>query len=480
MIQHILNKFSIDSFFNIFSNYSTDSISDIIYISLFTIFFTGFAFVVIQFLKFRSLQKLIILPLKTKSNQSEAISTISKNIAINKRFNSEWENYKSNLYNPQNSNSYCSKTTAKNYFIHSTLSPKIFHNKTLPIIPSTLTAIGVLGTFGGLLLSLKGISLIGDFETITLSVNNVLHGASTAFKTSFTGISLSLVFNLFYRYIIGEINKGIQNINTSLDQRFPVTQIEDHFLSIATSTYLTSKATSDLGKEIGSNIEQVLTKAIKDMSDNMAEVLDSKLQETFSQVTALNEKLLSKLLNEFVEKFSQIAEQPGKDMLSVLKLLHKRGEEINSMIHHWNKEITKTVDGIADTNQSFISTTEKKIVSLSKSSDQLFKKLSTLIHDLDKKNHDLHSRYDDTLNALGQTNSSINETTNKFNKSIEIFNNINETYKKILVSLQNNTQNSLERIDDVASSLLLITQNINHLEQVYSKIDFPEDEFNAF
>ncbi len=65
-------------------------------------------------------------------------------------------------------------------------------------IPGTLTGLGILGTFIGLIVGIRGIG----FSTVNAalsSVQTLLAGIQVAFYTSISGVILSLVFNLIYR-----------------------------------------------------------------------------------------------------------------------------------------------------------------------------------------------------------------------------------------------------------------------------------------
>lgn len=65
-------------------------------------------------------------------------------------------------------------------------------------IPGTLTGLGILGTFLGLIIGIRGIG----FSTVNAalsSVQTLLEGIQVAFYTSIAGVILSLLFNFVYR-----------------------------------------------------------------------------------------------------------------------------------------------------------------------------------------------------------------------------------------------------------------------------------------
>lgn len=65
-------------------------------------------------------------------------------------------------------------------------------------IPGSLTGLGILGTFIGLIIGIRGIGF-SSVEIALTSVQTLLSGIQVAFYTSIAGMILSLVFNLIYR-----------------------------------------------------------------------------------------------------------------------------------------------------------------------------------------------------------------------------------------------------------------------------------------
>lgn len=66
-------------------------------------------------------------------------------------------------------------------------------------IPETLTGIGILGTFVGLII---GVGRIGfsSVQAAVTSLQTMINGIEIAFYTSIVGIILSILFNLTYKY----------------------------------------------------------------------------------------------------------------------------------------------------------------------------------------------------------------------------------------------------------------------------------------
>ncbi len=65
-------------------------------------------------------------------------------------------------------------------------------------IPGTLTGLGILGTFIGLIIGIRGIGF-SSVDIALSSVQTLLSGIQVAFYTSIAGVILSLLFNMIYR-----------------------------------------------------------------------------------------------------------------------------------------------------------------------------------------------------------------------------------------------------------------------------------------
>ena len=76
-------------------------------------------------------------------------------------------------------------------------------------VSSTLTAMGLLGTFLGLITGVSGVAFGTLQETVT-GIENLLKGLTVAFYTSIVGVILSIVFNAIYRVVWNMMLRSLQ------------------------------------------------------------------------------------------------------------------------------------------------------------------------------------------------------------------------------------------------------------------------------
>lgn len=75
-------------------------------------------------------------------------------------------------------------------------------------IPGVLTALGILGTFLGLVLGLRSFDF-SNADQMTSSVEALVSGLNVAFYTSIYGVTLSILYNLVFRRIVTDLNKNL-------------------------------------------------------------------------------------------------------------------------------------------------------------------------------------------------------------------------------------------------------------------------------
>ena len=88
-------------------------------------------------------------------------------------------------------------TDIEDYINEDILALRSWQNVVIQV-PGTLTGLGILGTFIGLIIGIRGIGF-SSVDIALTSVQTLLSGIQVAFYTSIAGMILSLLFNIIYR-----------------------------------------------------------------------------------------------------------------------------------------------------------------------------------------------------------------------------------------------------------------------------------------
>lgn len=92
-------------------------------------------------------------------------------------------------------------------------------------IPGTLTGLGLLGTFIGLITGISSIE-VSSVDAALTSIQSLFGGIQVAFYTSISGVILSILFNIMYK-ILWNIMVGDLGMFTTLFQRNVIPSVEE-------------------------------------------------------------------------------------------------------------------------------------------------------------------------------------------------------------------------------------------------------------
>lgn len=177
------------------------------------------------------------------------------------------------------------------------------------LVPSTLSSLGILGTFVGIFVGL----LDFDIRTINKSVPVLLEGLKVAFGTSILGLATALVFRVLRPVISRNIaieDASAQDVINAIDQMKRQASVADE----------TNRAGFD-------NIKRALT------DDGDSSVV-GQLQRLRANFTDL-EKVTSSGFNAQIKEFKEFAEHMSKAFSDAII------KELQSVIREFNEKISE-------------------------------------------------------------------------------------------------------------------------------------------
>ena len=186
------------------------------------------------------------------------------------------------------------------------------------LIPGTMTGLGILGTFVGLVLGVGGFDT-STTDAVMVSITHLLGGMSTAFLTSIVGVLLSLAFSHIYK-------KSSDSTNQSLEDF--VTAFHDKNLDGSSSN-----AENQL---LG--YQQQQTELMKNFATVVSEAVSTSIANTMrTELVPIFDEMKST-----VKEFSEIASQQQKDGLD--KVVQKFIQEMDKSLGEQFTELAKTID----------------------------------------------------------------------------------------------------------------------------------------
>ena len=246
------------------------------------------------------------------------------------------------------------------------------------LVPGLLTALGILGTFLGLVFSINGFSLISS-EALEQALANIVGGMNVAFYTSIYGVALSILFNLVYKNHQKEFLNSLYDLQAATEEYFSGEtsgEMEQQILTQMRTANANldelkeiwkSEFAEEIGETLGASLEPVfedITKALnrvigdfrEEQSVSLQNVVEMFVQRMYlildSHINnlALSVDKLSKSQNDMSEEMRLLLQEIGKtandtkkvnnDSAVILKKFEQYMDKINDMVSVANKTFT--------------------------------------------------------------------------------------------------------------------------------------------
>ena len=145
-------------------------------------------------------------------------------------------------------------------------------------LPGIFVALGIFGTFLGLVLGLKELKL-DQLDTLKDGVGHLVSGLSLAFLTSLAGIALSIIFSISYRLLTHRLERALMALDSLLCKVFPFdsqerfarkyyelqTDIKQGLQTLATD--VATQITGTIAPKLGEALEKHLVPVLENLQE---------------------------------------------------------------------------------------------------------------------------------------------------------------------------------------------------------------------
>ena len=356
---------------------------------------------------------------------------------------------------------------AELFFNDSTLLKERMNKRLLDYIPQLLLAIGIFGTFFGLVLS----------EGDNTKLNNLINGTKISFLTSLYGMYFSIAISSLMNFHIGDYEENILKIKNNLNRVFKQALAEKSLIKIEKELGMIK---SVIGEIRGIN---------KGMSVAIGQELISVIQsynETNEKYMAAVTKIVKANLSGLAESVSSLFEEKMKrifseEFVSKFENLNRNTLEIatnnNRNIEEYKNEIAKISNSISITNEtltSFCNGALKNYETVVEKYDERFNSILNLIDNSKQNYQEFLTLLKESSNVLKVSNKYISKTDDTFkliNKFLEQENSLVsfwEQNKEIVSNLNQNLENFFDKYQNGLNNLNISSSN--HLEEVQKSV----------
>jgi len=246
---------------------------------------------------------------------------------------------------------------SSHFFNSSTLAGGITESRMLAAVPGFLTALGVIGTFIGLQLGLSELNIGNnvDIKEMKEGLAGVIDGAKIAFMTSVWGVLLSVLFNVFEKWLERNARVSLIKIQNRIDELFPRFSAESQLQRIANDGAQSRESLQGLAEHIGQKLQESLLEVTagiqKGLEGSLEKIMAPAINKLVDETTDGNQKALENLVESFLDRFGEQGESQRQSMDAASQGV---GDALSSM--------NTTFDGfVRHLEQNQTATTEREI-----------------------------------------------------------------------------------------------------------------------
>lgn len=267
------------------------------------------------------------------------------------------------------------------------------------LIPGTMTGLGILGTFLGLVLGISGFDTAST-EAITSSISGLLSGMGTAFLTSIVGVFFSLVFSYLHKIIYDYANKNLELFINNFHEK----ELDGHDNSTENQLLGYQQQQTDF------QLQQ--TELLKTFAGIVSEAVSKSISDTMkSELTPIFNRMEQTI--EMFGKFASTQQKEGLDQV-VQEFIRCMNDSLKGQF----EELGRTIQSLCEWQRSSVLQMQKIVDGICDTSTEIEK-----INEISKQTIVEMNRFVTQLNEL---QSKINEETELARQQIEKGNEINE------------------------------------------------------
>lgn len=234
-------------------------------------------------------------------------------------------------------------------------------------VPGALTALGILGTFFGILIGLSSLEL-GNPEGTMSSIQGLLGGMTTAFATSVWGITLSLCWLLFFRVLRNRLDLAVTGFAQRVAEHYPPLRPEEILSAMLFLGLRQEKVSGEIrasidsqkaelqrvGSDISETLERTLNTAYEKHFTPAVDSLRSTMEGFSSKVAERETAALGDMVESLREKLSGAVrdeyESLSESMMTAAELQEATTSSLSTLLERVEKTSTGQIELIEATS----------------------------------------------------------------------------------------------------------------------------------
>lgn len=355
-------------------------------------------------------------------------------------------------------------------------------------VAGILTALGILGTFLGLVLGLRSFDF-SNADQMTSSVEALVGGLNVAFYTSIYGVTLSILYNIIFRRITTgltqELNHFYDAFNSALEPVSQKAMVERMDSRQAENNALMQDIKALLDERLGERLGHQMAETLTPVFDRIIQSLDSMMLDFHKEQANSLEKIVDafvdrmggalnshvKALGESVDELSQAQKTMSVELQRLIKQIVKTSKDTSQINEHAGiilEQLSGYIPLLTQTSQDSAKVIEnmvkwsEDIQKMTDTQHLAMEKMTVEQNDLLKVMAEHEGNLDQTCEEISVNQQQLSESLTEFTKAAQIIaereedplqlDGIKDMLSGYMTTMQKLQQESAQNIENIQSA----------------------------
>ena len=355
-------------------------------------------------------------------------------------------------------------------------------------VAGILTALGILGTFLGLVLGLRSFDF-SNADQMTSSVEALVGGLNVAFYTSIYGVTLSILYNIIFRRITTgltqELNHFYDAFNSALEPVSQKAMVERMDSRQAENNALMQDIKALLDERLGERLGHQMAETLTPVFDRIIQSLDSMMLDFHKEQANSLEKIVDafvdrmggalnshvKALGESVDELSQAQKTMSVELQRLIKQIVKTSKDTSQINEHAGiilEQLSGYIPLLTQTSQDSAKVIEnmvkwsEDIQKMTDTQQKVMKEMAVEQNELLKVMAEHEGNLDQTCEEISANQQQLSESLTEFTKAAQIIaereedplqlDGIKDMLSGYMTTMQKLQQESAQNIENIQSA----------------------------
>lgn len=355
-------------------------------------------------------------------------------------------------------------------------------------VAGILTALGILGTFLGLVLGLRSFDF-SNADQMTSSVEALVGGLNVAFYTSIYGVTLSILYNIIFRRITTgltqELNHFYDAFNSALEPVSQKAMVERMDSRQAENNALMQDIKALLDERLGERLGHQMAETLTPVFDRIIQSLDSMMLDFHKEQANSLEKIVDafvdrmggalnshvKALGESVDELSQAQKTMSVELQRLIKQIVKTSKDTSQINEHAGiilEQLSGYIPLLTQISQDSAKVIEnmtqwsEDVQKMTDTQQKVMKEMAVEQNELLKVMAEHEGNLDQTCEEISANQQQLSESLTEFTKAAQIIaereedplqlDGIKDMLSGYMTTMQKLQQESAQNIENIQSA----------------------------